>query len=55
MICEATSEFDCDGDGRFCVPLDAVCNGVKDCLNGADEAWGVGQLCAVGEFLLRQH
>ncbi|CAI5437928.1 unnamed protein product [Caenorhabditis angaria] len=35
--CDAHSEFDCNGDGKKCVPLDWKCDHVEDCENGRDE------------------
>ncbi len=44
--CNNTTEFDCGGDGKMCIPLDRVCNGKNDCGNWADEP---KKYCGVNE------
>lgn len=35
--CDQSSEFDCGGEGKMCIPLDKVCDRQNDCGNWADE------------------
>ena len=35
--CEEIDEFDCYGDGSFCIPHDKVCDGHNDCQHREDE------------------
>ena len=36
-VCNKTTEFDCDGDGRNCIGNHLVCNSVNDCGSFQDE------------------
>ena len=47
--CVPIEEFDCNGDGKQCVPLAQVCDGKNDCEHWQDEA---SQICNKSEFLL---
>ena len=46
--CNNTTEFDCAGDGKMCVPLEKVCNRKNDCGGWQDEPKG---LCYVNECI----
>ena len=44
--CNNSTEFDCGGDGKMCIPLEKVCNRQNDCGGWQDEPKG---LCHVNE------
>ena len=41
--------MDCNGDGKLCVPLSRVCDGINDCGDWTDEPKGK---CGVNECII---
>ncbi|PIO53410.1 Low-density lipoprotein receptor domain class A, partial [Teladorsagia circumcincta] len=56
LTCNNSTQFDCQtsSDPQRCIPLEWLCDGLKDCKNGLDESHcSYLHTCPEGDFICR--